>query len=149
MKFQFRLATLLRLREAARDERRAQLAQAYRAEQILREEQGRIDRELADLQAQSRAAAGPGQLDVDCLLESRRYALVLQGRRQQVVRQEELVREEIDRRRQALIEANRQVRVLEELRRRQLQRHRDEENRREIKQLDELAARAAGKEVEA
>ena len=30
-KFKFRLATLLRLREAARDERRAQLAQAYRA----------------------------------------------------------------------------------------------------------------------
>ena len=34
-KFKFRLATLLRLREATRDERRAELAQAYRADEII------------------------------------------------------------------------------------------------------------------
>ena len=36
-KFKFRLATLLKLREAARDERRGQLAQAYQADEIIAE----------------------------------------------------------------------------------------------------------------
>jgi len=34
-KFQFRLATLLRLREATRDERRGRLAEAYRVDEVV------------------------------------------------------------------------------------------------------------------
>ena len=57
--------------------------------------------------------------------------------------------EEIERRGEALVDANRQVRVLETLRQKQLDRHRQGENRQEIKQLDETAGRRTPKEDDA
>ena len=50
---------------------------------------------------------------------------------------------EIERRRQALVEADREVRVLEKLRQRQAEQHRREEELREAKRLDEVAAQQA------
>ena len=145
-KFKFRLATLLRLREAARDQRRAQLAQAYRADEIIEQERTRVAGELREVERQSRRAAAPGRLDVDRLLETRRYELVLQSQDQQLAQQHQAVQTEVERRRQALVDANRQVRVLETLHQKQLDHHRREENRQEIKQLDEMAGRRAGQE---
>ena len=145
-KFVFRLATLLRLREATRDERRAELAKAYQAERILEDQRRRIADELVQLERRSRHACQPGTLDLDSLLETRRYELVLRSRQRQVEKQSEAVQTEVQRRRDAVVEANRQVRVLEGLRERQLQRHRQEEDRREIKQLDEIAGRLTNRE---
>lgn len=147
-KFKFRLATLLELREAARDERRGQLAQAYRAEEIVDGERTRLARELSELEKQNRRASAPGPLDVDRLLEVRRYALLLRSQQQEVGHKHEILQAEIERRREALVEANRQVRVLEELRRRELERHRQEEIRQEIKRLDEAASRCIRQEVD-
>ncbi len=140
-KFQFRLATLLRLREQVRDERRAQLAQVYQADAILRQEQERLGRELEELNAAGRKACGPGALNVDQLLNTRRYELVLMSQQQDLKKKQKMLDEEIVRRREALAEANRQVRVLELLRERQLTRLRAEENREEMKLLDEVAGR--------
>lgn len=140
-KFKFRLETLLRLRGTARDERRSQLAQAYRADEILKQRQQLLENDLNELIQQSREASQPGPLDVDRLLESRRYELVIKSQQQLVGQQQEALEAEIQRRREALVEANREVRVLEELRRKQLDRHRLGEARQEIKQLDETASR--------
>lgn len=140
-KFKFRLATLLRLRERTRDERRAQLAQAYQAEAVLREEQERLTADMEQLSEASRAARGPGELNVDRLLNTRRYELVLRAHLQDLAKKQEMLAEEIARRQNGLVEANRQVRVLELLRDRQLARHRQEEERQEIKLLDEVAGR--------
>jgi len=145
--FKFRLATLLRLREATRDERRSQLAQAYRAEEIVRAEAERIEGELGDLEQLGRSACRPGHIDVDRLLEVRRYEAILQAQKQQAQKQQRMIEDEIERRRQAVAEANREVRVLEQLREKQYQRHCQEEHRQEIKQLDEVGQRRAGKEV--
>jgi flagellar export protein FliJ len=145
-KFKFRLATLLRLREAARDERRAELAQAYRADEIIAKEQQRLKRDLKQLETRGRRASAPGRLDVDQLLEVRRYGLLLRSQQQEAGRQRQAVEAEIERRREALVEANREVRVLEELRRKQQERHRLEQNRQEIKNLDETASRQTAKE---
>jgi len=145
-KFKFRLATLLRLREAARDGRRAQLAQAYRADEIIEHQRRTIARELSRLEGQNRQASAPGEIDVDRLLEVRRYELVLRSQQQETGQQHEAVRAEIERRREALVGANRQVRVLELLRQKQHERHRQEENRQEIKQLDEAAGRRTAQE---
>jgi len=145
-KFKFRLATLVRLRETARDERRAHLAQAYRADEIITLQHDRLVSELGKLEEQNRQAAAPGCLEVDRLLEVRRYELVLQRERRQVDQQRRAVQAEIERRREALVDADRQVRVLEKLRQKQLGRHRLEESRREQKQLDETAARRTGQE---
>ena len=81
-----------------------------------------------------------------------RYEVTLRAYEKQALEQRKRVAAEIERRREALLAANRDVRVLEKLREHQLQRHRDDENRRDIKRLDEIAGqRAAAKmaEVEA
>jgi flagellar FliJ protein len=145
-KFKYRMATLLRLRESARDERRIQLAQAYRAEEMLRSRQQQVAEELVALAGRIRAAAAPGVVDVDRLLDAQRFELVLKARQQQLAAQQEQIRAETQRRRQALVEANREVQVLEKLRERQFQRWRDEENRRETRRLDEVAQRSSIKE---
>ena len=145
-KFKFRLATLLRLREAARDERRTELAEAYRADDILRQGLDRVGKQLGWLQDGCRKTAGPGTVDVDRLVEAQRYELVLRTQQSRLGQQREAVTAEIDRRRQSLVGANRDVRLLEKLRQHQAQRHRQTENRREIKQLDEVAGQRAARE---
>lgn len=145
-KFKFRLATLLRLREFARDERRTKLAQAYQADEIIAQEEQRLMRDLGELETRSREASRPGPLDVDQLLETRRYELVLTAQKQHVRQQRQAVQAEIEKRRRALVESNRGVRVLEELREKQLRRHRGNEHKLEIKQLDEVAQQRSRQE---
>jgi len=145
-KFKFRLATLLRLREATRDERRAELAEAYRADDVLREHLDRLGQELVRLQAQCRQVVGPGTVDVDRLVEVQRYEVTLRAQQNRLAGQREAVRAEIDHRRQALLAADRDVRLLEKLREKQAWRHHQEEHRREIKQLDEVAGQRATRE---
>ena len=147
-KFKFPLATLLKLRESARDERRGQLAEAYRAEEHIDEQQKRLDHELSELKRHSRRASGPGQLDLAQLREVERYELLLRSQRQDAAERHRAARAEVERRLETLVEANREVRCLETLRRRQRERHRLEENRRETGQMDEAAARCAAKEDE-
>ncbi len=140
-KFRYRLATLLRLREAVRDQRREALAEAYRVDELLSVQLARLADEIGSLSEQCRRAAGPGIVNVDRLLEAQRYELALRARQRQLHEQQRNVAEEIERRREALTEADREVRVLEKLRQRQAARHQYEENRREVKLLDEVAQR--------
>ncbi|MEE8452617.1 MAG: flagellar export protein FliJ [Thermoguttaceae bacterium] len=140
-KFKFRLATLLRLREATRDQRRAELAEAYHADDVLQQQIRDIDEALIDLLDQCREAAGPGVIDIDRLVAAGRYELTLRVRQKELAGQRERVTAEVERRRQALVEANREVRVLEKLRENQAKRHREEESRQEIKRMDEVATR--------
>ncbi|HEY4760328.1 MAG TPA: flagellar export protein FliJ, partial [Thermoguttaceae bacterium] len=138
-KFKFRLATLLKLREATRDERRAELAQAYRADDVLRGHLDEVHTELQALRDQCRKVAGPGTIDIDRLIEAQRYELILKVQQRHLNEQRQRLAAEIERRRVALLAANREVRVLEKLREQQSQRHRQEENRLDIKRLDEVA----------
>ena len=148
-KFKFRLATLLRLREMNRDERRGKLAEAYQADEIIANGQEQIQQELNDVQARSRSAVAPGVIDVDRLMESQRYEVVLGAQKRHAAEQRAKVQDEIQRRTDSLVEANREVRVLEELREKQLERHREEDNRQEVKMLDEAAGRHRPEEDEA
>jgi flagellar FliJ protein len=145
--FRFRLATLLRIREATRDERRSALAEAYRVDEVLSQQIRRVGQELEQLLAQRRQAAGPGEVQVDRLVNAQRYELTLRQNERQVQRQREAVAAEIERRRQALIEADREVRVLEKLREKQADAHRQEEDRREARRLDEVGQQQAMREV--
>ena len=151
-KFKFRLATLLKLREAARDERRAELAEAYRADDILNERLQQIHGELNAMSIGCRKAAGPGAVNIDLLIESQRYEVTLRACEKQTLAQRQRLAVEIERRRESLLAANREVRVLEKLREHQIERYREEENRRDVKRLDEVAqqrAAAVMAEVEA
>ena len=94
------------------------------------------------------AGAGPGDVDVDRLVEAQRYE-VATARPAEPIRRgsARAVADEIERRRQALVEANREVRVLEKLREKQADQHRHEEQRRDVKRLDEVAQQQAMREV--
>jgi flagellar FliJ protein len=146
-KFKFRMATLLRLRETTRDQRRGELAEAYRVDEVLQRQLQQIQGDLTALRLQCRSAVGPGEVNVDRLVEAQRYEVALLAQQQQVVRQREQVQNEIQRRRQILVEANREVHVLESLRDKQADRHRQEEDRRDMKRLDEVAQQQSLREV--
>jgi flagellar export protein FliJ len=140
--FRYRLATLLRLREATRDEKRTQLADAQRAARILEDQISEIDAEFSDSRQQSQTATRPGEINVDHLIQVHRYERVLQAQRAAIVSQLKLVTAEIDKRRLALVEADRQVQVLEKLRERQLAEFTHAENQRDQKLMDEIASRS-------
>ncbi len=145
--FKFRLATLLRLRETARDDRRSELAEAFRVDDALSEQVDDIERKRVQVRRECQQAASPGTVDIDRLVEAQRFELSLKAQRGNLDQQRQAVAEEIQRRRDRLIEANREVRVLEKLRGKQETRHRRDENRREVKVLDEVAAQRAAREV--
>ena len=137
--FRFRLETLLRLRIAERQERRAELAKALRAEELLRADQMRLAAEQGEIAERARTLKSPGAANVDALLSTHRYEVVLAAKAQQIAQQMTQVAAEIERRRQLLVDADRQVRVLEKLRERQAAAASAEACRIEIQQLEELA----------
>ncbi|MCH8923852.1 MAG: flagellar export protein FliJ [Planctomycetes bacterium] len=141
--FRFRLATLLRLREAARDRRRAHLAQAYEADDVLRGRMGELADEVVEVDRHSRQAAVAGPIEADALVVAQRYKMILQAERKLLGGQSETVAEEIERRREVLVAADRDVKVLEKLREKHRERHQKEENRQEVNLLDEVAGRMA------
>ena len=143
--FTFRLQTLLKVRETTRDYRRAELAKAYAALQVLEAQQAQLEGELEDLHRSATHASEPGEVDVDRLTRLQRHRLLVQAQIDDVKKNIHAVQEEVDVRRQALVEADRQVKVLEKLRDKQLQRHQYEENRRETKRLDEIAQNQRGR----
>jgi flagellar protein FliJ len=145
-KYKFRLATLQKVREAHRDRERAALAEAFGAEQVLADRRNELRAETEELQNLQRSAVVGPVLDVNRLLEAQRYELVLKARSEALAQQQAMLAVETERRRQQLIEADREVRVMERLDERHHQEHRRREQRIEVKLLDEVANRrlAAG-----
>jgi len=141
--FHFRLATLLRLREADRDERRAQLSDAQQAEAIVAARVGEIDREIGLIRLLGQHATAPGKVDVDQLLDMQRYDTQLKLERDAAEDQRQKIEQEVERRLERAIAADREVRILEKLRESQSERHRHEEEKVEQKRFDELAGQLA------
>jgi flagellar protein FliJ len=137
--FIFRLTVLLRLRESRRDECRTALAEAYRVDDVLAKQIEGLEREFDALRRFCRLKASPGTVDVNRLVEAQRYELVTRAQQRRLAEQRQQVAAEIERRRQALVEADREVRVLEKLRERQADQYRRDEELREVKRLDEVA----------
>ena len=139
--FRFRLAAVLKVREAERQQRRVELAQAYEADRVLQQQLDSLASDLALAKQQSRRLAAPGQVDVDKLLEMQRYNLHVLAQTKAVRSQQSNVREEIERRRRLLVEADRQVRTLENLRDKQYAAFQIEQLKVEQKAMDEAGER--------
>jgi flagellar FliJ protein len=138
-KYRFRLETLQKVREAHRDQQRASLAEAFRAEQVLAENGAQLAAEELEVRELKRSATGGQYLDVNRLLEAQRYELLLKAQSQELAKQALLLAAETERRRQVLVEADREVRALELLDERHQRAHAIEEQRAETKRLDEAA----------
>jgi flagellar export protein FliJ len=78
---------------------------------------------------------------VDRLLDSQRYDLLLRFEQQRLEQQLRVILDEAERRQIALVEADREVRVLERLRETARQRQRRDDLQREAVRLDEAALR--------
>ena len=141
--FKYRLETLLRLRQSARDECRLKLTESHRADEAIGRRMARLDDERQCLRNRQRLAATPGEVNVNARLEADRYAALLGAEAERLARQRESLAVEIERRRRSLVEADRDARGLEKLRERQLFRHRREASRSESKRLDEIAMQMA------
>jgi flagellar FliJ protein len=138
-KYNFRLNTLQKVREAHRDQQRGSLAEAFRAEQVLAENRAELVVEEQSLRELQRSAIEGQYLDVNRLLEAQRYELLLKAQSQELAKQAILLAAETERRRQMLVEADREVRVLEMLDERHHRAHTADEQRAETKRLDETA----------
>ena len=144
-KFQFRLASVARLREAVRDQRRGELADAVGVQNSLEQQIGRVDRDLVE--ARLLQTAPVGKVDVDRLLNGERYELLLQAERGSLVQQLTKVAVEVAKRREALVAADQDVKALEKLRASQHEDWRQQSEREISRELDEVAGRtAAGRE---
>jgi len=138
-KYRFRLETLHRLRALHRDQQRAALAEAYQAEQVLADRRAELAGQQSELRDLQRAAMTGGYLDVNRLIEAQRYEMVLDAGQQQLVEHSLRLAIEVERRRLAVVEADRSVRALELLDERQRREHARQQRRLEVKQLDEVA----------
>jgi flagellar FliJ protein len=152
--FKFRLQTVLRLRHAVRDERRAELGRAQRAAEVLREQQERIAAEAienqnATRQMMTKQASSTSGVSVDGLLNAHRHALVLKSHIAQLAQQQKQVEVEIAKRQAALVEADRDVRVLEKLQEKGQNEHDLHELAIEQRELDEIAVLRAFRTREA
>jgi flagellar export protein FliJ len=139
-RYRFRLQTLRRLREIARDELRVRLAEAYQAERILADQQSALEAERGELAELQRRMVAGGTVDVNRLLGAQRYQLLLEAQSRTLAEQAARLAEEVERRREALVAGDREVRVLDKLRERGERQHRRTAERAQAKQLDELAS---------
>jgi flagellar FliJ protein len=152
--FRFRLQTVLRLRTVARDERRAELGRAQRAAEVLREQQAKVAAEAIENQDATRAmmlrqASSTEGMNVDRLLNANRQLLMLRAQSAQLSQQLKQVELEIVKRQAALVEADRDVRVLEKLQEKGQQEHELRELALEQRDLDEIAIVRAFRQREA
>lgn len=137
--FQFRLESLKKLREAERQQRRIELAEAFHAESLLRQQAAQLEQDVREVEQRSRVISSPGRVHVDKVLDTHRYKLMLRSQIMILNQKEAQLRTEIERRRAALTAADRDVRVLEKLRERKLEEHAATELKRESRQLDDFA----------
>jgi len=143
--FRFRLDTVLKVRRQQRDQARAELADAHHAAAILARQKEQLAAAMREIQMRRRNDT-EGSINVDRLLEAHRFHLLLGAKRQELSAQEQTLNEEVERRQAAVVEADRQVKLLEKLREKQARRHAQAESRREQAAIDEIAQlRRAGK----
>ena len=142
-RFQFRLKALLAVRKATRDERSVELANAQAEASQLKERRVVFERELGSQQELIRAETSPGRIEIDSLVTAHRYDLVLRQELSVLSEQEHMLSVEIERRREALVAADREVRVLEKLCERQHDQFREQQALVEMKQLDEVASQTS------
>ena len=136
-----RLQPLIKLRKATRDERRADLAKAYQAEQILQQRIDHIQTDIEQTRKDVHSMSEPGELNVDQILHGQRYEMLLKLQQREIEQQQEQLQVEVERRRQALIEADRELRVLEKLQEKKMAELLAHEQKLESRHLDEVASR--------
>jgi flagellar export protein FliJ len=139
--FRFRLNSLENYRRQTRESRQLELAAVDAERRRLESQCHDIECQLAAQRHAVRGSIGPGRIDVVQLAAASDFECRLRGELEQLNRRASVLVAEVARCRQAVVEADRDVRTLEKLRERQYEQFQFEERRAESKSLDDTAAR--------
>ena len=140
-RFHFRLQPLFGVRQGERDQCRTHLAEALATDRALASDETSSRQALRDEQDHLRRQATPGRVDAQALAAAERYATGLRRQLAALAERRATLAPEIERRRLAVVEADRELRVLEKLHQRQQAQFQLDQSRAEGKLLDEAAAR--------
>lgn len=136
--FIFKLESLLRYRRHRRDLCRQLLADIFADDRRLQENRAALERQRTGQLGEIRALHEPGRIDIDRSAARRYFAGHVQNDILFIDRDREIVGEQMGQYRQALIQADREVKVLEKLRDKQHATFLYEQNRNEGRELEEL-----------
>ena len=141
--FQFRLEPLIKIRDNVLKECQAELAKAYDARRILEEHLQEVERQLTEGTETARSLMQPGKtVNVDYLLGIRRQEMFLLANQEEIKQQMQEIDAEIERRRDAVVAANKELKILEKLKEKRHEQYLDDEKREETKAMNEIAGRS-------
>jgi flagellar FliJ protein len=138
MAFRFRLEPLITIRDNILKEKQGELAKAYEAQRIVEEKKQELKQELDENIATGRQRLQTGTIDIEFLLGLRRHEAYLNAQIEVVQEHLRQINEEIERRRNAVLEANKELKVIEKLKEKRYEKYQTEENRKEIIRIDEI-----------
>lgn len=138
-KYAFRMQSVLDLRIVHRDQQRSELVDAVGTLRALEVRRAELIAELQELQGHPQTDHSDCLLDLQRLVEFQRFEQVLRNQLEELRQQETSCRNEIQRRQATLEQADREVKVLQQVDQRHRHEHRQEQQRREVRQLDEIA----------
>ena len=137
--FQFRLAPVLKIRKAGRDQQRRVVAERVRTLQSTREALAELEGGVTATLAQARQTRGVAVIDVGLELQEQRWRLGLHRRIHETVRQMDENHASLAAAREELARRSRDVKAIEKLRERRRETHRLAEARSERLEADEMA----------
>ena len=147
MAFRFRLQPLQKVRENIRRDRQTELAKALEAEAVVREKIESLIGEIFGTKEEGRKLAAKGRINVDFLVGLRRHEAYLLAQKAEAEQKLEQVLAEVERRRLAVVEADKEVKILEKLHEKLKDRHDNELTAKEIVDLDEIASQRAARKT--
>ncbi|MDR0869768.1 MAG: flagellar export protein FliJ [Planctomycetaceae bacterium] len=140
MPFSFRLEPLITIRDNVLKKKQGELAKAYEARRIVETKRTEIDSALKSVLENGRTMIQPGKaVNVDFLLGLRRQEMYLLADRNDCDEKIRILDEEIERRRQIVIEANKELKTVEKLKEKKREIYNAEQTRRETVEMDEVA----------
>jgi len=145
--YRFRLKPLQKIRENVRRERQAELAKALAAEAVVREKIESIVHDIAGTKEQGRKCSQEGRINVDVLVGLRRHEAWLLAQKQEAEQKLEQVLAEVERRRLAVVEADKEVKILEKLHEKYKDNYDAEQSAKEVVEFDEIASQRAARKM--
>jgi flagellar FliJ protein len=133
--FHFRLNKVQHIRQSVREQRRLELLEAQQAEDHVSSQIADLQSELQSLQSHARFAAAPGRLNIDDLRHTQRFERSLRGELQSAQTRRQALSAEVERRREAVVEADREVKVLDRLEEKQRAQYRIDQARCEARAI--------------
>jgi flagellar protein FliJ len=139
----FRLDKVHHIRQNAREQRRIELLEAQQAEDQAAAQVAELMSSLQFVRGHVQLATTPGRLNLDDLRHAQRYERSLRGELESAQSRRETLSAEVERRRQSLVEADREVKVLDRWQEKQHAQFRIDQARSEAKLHDDQAIVAA------